>query len=101
MRRIAIVALVALSVACASSQQRPEGPSPCTSAAYEELQGRPIDSLSEREYERLRELERACADYQITREEQKANQSRAGLAKVLGAFLVGALVFSLAMAASI
>lgn len=101
MRRIAIVALVALSAACASTQRHAEAPSPCGSAAYQELSSRPVDELSEREYERLRELERACSAYQITREEQKANQSRAGLAKVLGAFLVGALVFSLAMAASI
>src|SRR5690606_27897602 len=92
MRWLAYLVLIVLVVpSCASRAQAValEPTSPCSNPTYTALKSRPVDELSEREYELLRELERACAQYQITREEQRAAQEHERLRGIGVLFLMG------------
>ena len=73
MRPVLIGLVAALTIGCASANPRPQAvePNPCTNPTYLALRERPLNELSEREYEHLRDLERACAEYQINLEAQK------------------------------
>jgi len=98
MRWLAYLVLIVLVVpSCASRAPAvASGPTnPCSNPTYTALKSRPVDGLSEREYEQLRELERACAEYQIVRELEAANRTRAAMAKVYTIFaIVGAAVIA-------
>lgn len=62
--RITSVLSLALLGACAAPGTRPgytPEPVPCVDPVYVELKAEPPDSLSEREWQRLRELDHACA----------------------------------------
>jgi hypothetical protein len=83
MRRSAMV-LVLLLGACAPAMQA--GPSPCTDPVYQGLRAQPVDQLSEREYERLREMERNCTAWTLATEMDRDRQQRMGaLGYILGA----------------
>jgi len=62
-RRFLVVAVAAslLASACAPRQVVQQQPPPCTDPLYVRLKAEAPDSLSEREWTRLQDLERACA----------------------------------------
>lgn len=47
-------------------------PSPCEDAQFKRLRALPIGDLSEREYQYVRDREKACEDYQKTKDEHRA-----------------------------
>lgn len=49
--------------ACASAPSPPPEPNPCTEPLYLRLKAAEPDSLSEREFERLRDMDQACREY--------------------------------------
>lgn len=61
---LGLVLLVVLA-ACAPTQARPAQPTPCAEELYLQLGAAPPDSLSEREWVRLHELEQVCADSRV------------------------------------
>ena len=103
MRPVLIGLVAALTIGCASANPRPQAvePNPCTNPTYLALRERPLNELSEREYEHLRDLERACAEYQINLEAQKTVRRMDAWRRVVVIFLLGGALVGTIYAASI
>jgi hypothetical protein len=59
---------------------QPDPNSPCNDPVYVALKARPVDSLSAREYERLRDLDKTCVNWMAVTETDRDNQSRQNFA---------------------
>ena len=66
---LTVVASLGGNVSTAHAQQSGAGlrMSPCQDSLYQELKGRPLDQLSEREYDYLARRDRVCTRYRIAR----------------------------------
>lgn len=59
----AAIVLTLLLAACASTPAAPAQPNPCADSLYLRLRASDPDSLSERQFVRLRDLEQSCTEY--------------------------------------
>ncbi|HEU0016581.1 MAG TPA: hypothetical protein VFQ45_23065 [Longimicrobium sp.] len=57
-------AAVCLATAPARAQDAPPAQNPCADSLYQSLKGKPLDALSEREYQYFIGRDKACTDYQ-------------------------------------
>lgn len=69
-----------LLAACASAPPRPPHPDPCSEPPYLRLKAEEPDSLSEREFVRLRDMDEACREYREQGAARRgANEGRKGM----------------------
>jgi hypothetical protein len=104
-RRFLVVAVAAslLTSACAPRQVVQQEPPPCTDPLYLRLKATAPDSLSEREWTRLQDLERACVSVRTAAAEHGGESgTMTGMKRntwwAMTALMAGGAVMWLAMA---
>ncbi|MFS8533397.1 hypothetical protein, partial [Sphaerobacter thermophilus] len=91
-----------LATSCATTRPNTaQEPNPCIDPVYLALKERPVDELTPREYERLRDLDRACAEYQHIRERQRVLRDQSAFQRFAFWTLLGLAAIATAIGASI
>jgi hypothetical protein len=100
-RLLALFFAIQIAVSgCAPAMQQanqPDPNSPCNDPTYVALKARPVDQLTIREYERLRDLDKTCIDYLAVTELDRDRRERGRTMWYLlaGLFGAGLLILSL------